>query len=476
MKALTIMRHEQRVLARTRVAGYIILVAIAVCLYSIYRGAAERAASTAALKTFVTESQGKADKWRTRLVAVETGSVAADEDRWAGLAMDFRPVAIAPPGPLADFSIGVSDVQPISTTVSQWRTIDNLFGKHQFQSPVAIAAGPFDFAFVVVFILPLLMLVVGYDVLSEETESGRLGLLLSNPVSVRSLVLAKLRVRLGLVFGVFAVAAVIGLLFGAKAVSDVRLIRFIMWMTAAVAYLGLWAAFLGWVVSLNKPSNTTILSLVTVWTLTTLVGPAIVAATAESIYPMPSRLAFLSKVRSATGRAYKSRLELMKGMVLDHPTLATDGYSLPEYIRTAFIVGRTVDRGVEPILEEMDATHQARSTFIRRIQYASPAIVTMEAFNTAAGTSLDRQKRFEREARRYKRTIAGRIETHALTGTRLTVQELDNMPLFAFAERPLSILLRQLVIPVGFLVALALLFASLARSNLRRLQTRIRES
>ncbi len=468
--------HERRSLWTNSATLAALALALLVSFYALFRGAVHREASASSVRTFVADNESKAKEARDRLIAVEQGTVAAKDDRWAGLAMNVSPAAAAEPGPLADFAVGVSDIQPSVARVTQWRTVDRLFSNYEFESPAAIAAGPFDFAFVVIFILPLLMIVLSYDTLSGEHDGGRLGLLLSHPVSVRRLVFAKLRVRLGAVLAVFLLASVVGFFFGASdADSGHRLGRFVVWTMLGGVYLGWWALLIAWIVSLNRRSETTILAMIALWAFNGLIGPATLAAATESMYPSPSRLGFLSEIRRTSNEAYKSKRELTKGLALEHHDLAADAYSLPEYIRTAFVVTQTVERKVQPIIDEFDATHAARRAFMRTIQYASPAVVALQAFNDVAGTSLDRQKRFEKQARQYKRTLADRLAPNVLAGQRLTVAELDEMPTFVFAESSLSTVLGRTAWPIAFFVVLGLVFGMLARHNLDRLQTRIRE-
>ena len=476
MSTTTVLAHERRALLAAPAILFILGLTFVISLYALYRGAVQRAASVASIQAFVEDSETKATKARESLVKVEKGSADAKKYPWAGLAMNIAPTATAQPGPLADFAVGVSDIQPTATHVSQWRTIDRLFSNYEFESPLAIAAGPFDFTFVVIFLLPLLMIVLSYDALAGDRESGRLGILMSNPVSLRNLVLAKLRVRMTAVFLLFAVCAVAGLLLGASDLSfDLRLSRFVIWLAIATLYLGWWAFLLSWIVSLNKRSETTLLAMVAVWAFSSLVGPAVLAAAAESFYPAPSRLGYLSKVRSAANEAYRSRQALTKGLALEHPELSVDDYTLPEYIRTAFVVTQTVDRKVQPVIDDFDTTHAARLRFLRGIQFVSPAVAALQAFNEAAGTSLERQNRFEKEAREFKAALASRLGAQVLAGKRLTVEQLDHMPAFTFVEAPVSVVLRRVAFPIVLLLVLSVLFRQLAHRNLERLQTRVRE-
>lgn len=474
MSHAAITSQERRALVKDRARLLLLVGFLLLCVVALANGAMHRSALSRSTQAFVTEKQEALDKWQTRAQAVESGKVKPEDDAWAGLAMDVKLPVSAQPGPLADLSVGVSDHQPTTAEASQWRTVDRLFGNYEYQSPAVLAQGPFDLAFVVIFVLPLVMIVMAFDVLSEDRERGRLGLILAQPVAVGTVVFSRLRVRLGALLGVLVVALVCGLVVGAGGIDvSARIPRFLLWSALACVHFGLWAAIIAWVVSWRRTGEATLLVLVATWALTCLIGPACISAATEAVYPTPSRLQLLSQVRQASSEAYQSRADIVQGMTLDHPELEADQYSLPEFIRTAYIVTQTVDGGVAAPLATFEQVQADRQRFLGFAQYLSPAVLTLQAFNETAGTSLARQRAFERQARQFKRDLAQRIEQHVLTGRRMTVAELDALPRFSFEEASLEQVLGRAAVPLGFLALLAAVFATLAARNLARAGARI---
>ncbi|WP_262696439.1 DUF3526 domain-containing protein [Kordiimonas aquimaris] len=447
------------------------------CLYAVVQGAAYRHQQTDMTTTFIAEQNKSIEVWRDRLVAVDNGTTTEADDRWAGLAMDVSFPAVAAPGPLSDLSHGVSDVRPHTGRLSLWRSVDRLFGNYQVQSPIDTAAGSFDLAFVIIFVMPLLMIALSYDALSDDKELGRLGLVLSQPISVRLLVLTRLRVRFMAIAVILAVALAIGLVSGATdngGISE-RLPYFTIWFLIATSYFLMWAAVITWAISLKLRGETTALLLAGIWIVNCLAGPASLSATAESLYPTPSRLAFLSEAREASNSAYKSKADIMQGMLFDHPDLTADNYSIPEYIRTAFLVTRTVDQSVAPVLNRFDEVQAERRDFLSIFQYASPAALTLQAFNLSAGTNLERHLRFERSVRDFKQMIAEEVERNVLVGQRLTLTEYDNLPRYQNNEWSIGQVIEKTAAPIAFLLIIASLLGTIALKNLGRLQTRILE-
>ncbi|MCY4626172.1 MAG: ABC transporter permease subunit [Acidobacteria bacterium] len=477
MIAPAILAHERRALLQDRLPVVLLGLFALICLFASLRGAEKREAMEEAATAFEAEHLQQASDWRERVVAVESGAVAPEDDPWAGLAMDVARPAVAAPGPLADFSQGVTAVHPFTSGVSLWRSVDRLFGNYQFQSPNEIRAGSIDLAFAVLFIMPLVMIALAFGALSRDKDTGRLGLLLSHPISVRELVRSKLLVRLGAVFVILVVALFAGLFIGAGGVpGGERLGRFGFWFLAASGYFAFWAGAIYWSVSLNRKSETTAMMMIGFWVLNSLVGPAVLAAAAQLIHPAPSQLAFLSTARAVSNEAYRSRSDVMQGMLLDHPELTVENYTIPEYIRVSYLVTQTVDRSVEPVLDDFEAVQRRRQAFLSLMQYAAPAALAMRSINEISGTDLARQVRFEVEVRDYKRVIARQVEGKVLSGERLTVAEVDAVPSYSFRESDLGAVGRNVLFPIGYLFALGMLAAALARRNLVRLQTRFREA
>lgn len=477
MSTTAITTQEKRALKTDPVQLTMLVAFLLACLYAVLQGAAYRHSQTETVSSFTTAQIERNTAWRDRLVAVETGETPAEDDRWAGLAMDVSFPAVLSPGALSDLSHGVSDVKPNTSRVSLWRSVDRLFGNYQVQSPIDTAAGAFDLAFVVIFIMPLLMIALSYDALSEDRELGRLGLILSQPISVRQLVTARLKVRFAAVAGIILLATLIGWLAGGSGDDLVARLPFVaVWMLVVGAYFLLWAAVIVWAISLNLKGETTALLLAGLWIVNGLVGPASLSAAAESIYPTPSRLAFLSEAREASAAAYKSQADIMQGMLLDHPDLTAENYSIPEYIRTAFLVTRTVDESVVPVLQRFDEVQAERRQFLSALQYASPAVLTLQSLNLAAGTDLGRHIAFERSVRDFKQSVAGAVEGNVLAGERLTLADYDGLPRFSHDTPSFGGVLRQVSMPVGFLIVVSILLGTIAHTNLGRLQKRIRES
>ena len=72
---------------------------------------------------------------------------------------------------------------------------ETVTGGAELENPQRLLSGRLDLAFVLIYLYPLLILAISYNLLSAEQEQGTLALLLSQPVSLRTVILAKVAVR-----------------------------------------------------------------------------------------------------------------------------------------------------------------------------------------------------------------------------------------------------------------------------------------
>ncbi|WP_027535702.1 ABC transporter permease subunit [Bradyrhizobium sp. WSM3983] len=161
-------------------------------------------------------------------------------------------------------------------------------------------------------LVPLLIIVIGFNALSGERERGTLRQLLSLGVPARSLLLGKaaalascaglLIAPLGVVFAAFIVARL-------PAGERLDVVYRIAWLAAAYGfYLGLFVFLTLAVSALVRSSRAALVILLGFWVVATLIAPRTASEAVNLLYPTPSRLAFddhLSHdIAGAAGKAW----------------------------------------------------------------------------------------------------------------------------------------------------------------------------
>ena len=106
--------------------------------------------------------------------------------------------AMARPGPLAALAVGQGDLYPYYFKMTN-RSKQTFINNDEIENPTNLLAGRFDLGFVTVFLFPLLILAMSYNLISAEREQGTLAMALAQPVRLRTLAMGKAAFRAAVV-------------------------------------------------------------------------------------------------------------------------------------------------------------------------------------------------------------------------------------------------------------------------------------
>src|ERR1051326_5551724 len=248
-----VLAHEWRQVIIDGTSAALVLVLIATIGYAVVHGAHVIERDHATLDGFLNAETAEVATERTRDAVIvaridrgefttlpEWSNDPAFTPIYADWEFRIHRSAVYPDSSLAFLAMGQRDVYP----AAYYPDLPGQFFKETIpsaerdDSPVALMIGRFDLAFVIQYLLPLFVIALSYDLLASEKESGVLALLLSQPVTVRQLVVAKVVVRASLVFGIsVAVAITAMLVVGLKNTPGTTLLLglFVMVMAAYIA-------------------------------------------------------------------------------------------------------------------------------------------------------------------------------------------------------------------------------------------------
>jgi ABC-2 type transport system permease protein len=384
-------------------------------------------------------------RWLADLKSLETEAERSGAPPWSGSPMDVTFSSALPPAPLADFAIGQSDLLPGAGTLSLWDPDVRLFTRYEFEDPVALALGAFDVSKAIVLVLPLLLVVLSFDVLSCERDAGRLGVIVAQGANLRSLFWRRLLIRCVPVVGVALLVATVALLVnrGSTPIAE-RTPSFVLWCACAALYSAFWMAIVAYAASRNRAGASNIMVLLVCWTVLTLVVPAAVTSLTEAAYPPPSRPNYLAEAREAEIETERAEAGIAQQFFNDHPELVVGEQSqMPGYVRTAFFVTSRVDAATRPLLNAFEEAAAQRESTLEFLRYASPAIIAHSTFNEIAGSSAARHRQYMAQARAFKAAFAEQVAAYVVAGERLPSARAAELPRFMFRENPRAALVTR---------------------------------
>ena len=448
-------------MAVDRTLAAVLVILALVVAYGLSNGAAWASFQRGVLRELGQEEATRLDGLKTQ---IETnGSVPADQ---VGLGSGAREAKL-PPGPLASLVIGQSDLYPdhaLITTASRQATQAG----DEIENPTHLLSGRFDLGFVIVTLYPLVILALSYNLLSAEKEQGTLVLILSQPVRLGTLVLAKVVARGVAVLGLAIVIALVGFgLTGGRPTGD-NLARLGLWVAVVVAYGAFWFTLAVAINFLGRGSSTNALGLAGTWLLVVAIIPALANVIVRAAYPIPSRVELIQAIRTASDRAQAEGPKLNARFLEAHPELAKGRDEANEFAVQSLAVQDATEAGVAEVLGRFETQLVRQQTLVDRFRFASPAIATLEALQDVAGTGAGRYRHFVAQVESFHDQWRDYFRPRILGSQPIGLEDLARLPAFSYREEPLSGVAARVGVGLLGLVVPTFAVGLLARLAVRR--------
>jgi ABC-2 type transport system permease protein len=343
-------------------------------------------------------------------------------------------LAALDPMPLAPLAVGQSDLLPYYLKVNTGGRQGVLKGD-EIENPSNLLTGRFDLAFVIVVLFPLVILALSYNMLSGEREDGTLALVLSQPVRLRTLLLAKIGMRAVAVLAIAVVLVVAGLVAARVNLGDPAVwSRTLWWLLLVAAYAAFWFGVALVVNASVRGSAASAVMSVSVWLVLVVLAPVLVNLVAQSRHPTPSRVAFISLVRSVTNEANAVADRLMSKYMVDHPELAGAGVDMSDFWTRSLTVQDTIEKTLAPHYASFEQQLADQQAVITGARVFTPALLMQTALEDLAGTGLPRWQAFRAQTLAFHAQWQDYFISRQIRQQKLSAAEVAAVPVFRFRE------------------------------------------
>lgn len=468
-----LLRHEWRMLTSDATLAVIAVVFLAAIAYGAYNGARWMRFQTDAIAT---AQQEERTRFATQEAAIErltreNGKVSpfADPRNPASAGSRFGArYAVLPPLSVAPLAIGQSDLLPyyVKMTTDAKETVTS---GAELENPQRLLSGRIDLAFVLIYLYPLLILAISYNLLSAEQEQGTLALVLSQPVSLQRLIVAKVVVRFLVLLATIVVFAMIALLIsGVNLTSPEVSSRLPLWLSAIAIYGAFWFALAIAVASLGRPSATNAMLLAGAWLVFVVLLPSAFNLLVTSLYPVPSRVEMVQAVREASDEANRQGSQLLAKYYEDHPELGSGGaeQAMNDFNVIRVAVGAEVEQRVRPVLDRYERQLASQQRLIDGLRLLSPAILMQDAINDIAGTGTARHRHFMAQVAQYHEAWRKFFVPRIVQRTQLA--SYTEIPGFRWDEETMGVVAGRVGLSIGLIALPALLLGAFGLAALRR--------
>jgi ABC-2 type transport system permease protein len=372
--------------------------------------------------------------------------------------------AVLPPAPLPLLAVGQSDLTPAFESVSLWRLQTPTDARAEIENPSRLLAGRFDLAFVLVWLFPLFLLALAYDLLAGDRESGTLRMVLSRGVSPWKWLAVRALARAAPIL-VLALAATWMSASWGGAAADTSNARLVYACVVVAAYGVFWLAIAALVNGFARSSAAAATAVGAAWVTVVLVIPTLLNVVVESLHPMPSRAELVASAREASGDAERRGNEVLNSFYRDHPELAPPGMQI-DFAQRILAVQDEIRESMDPVRRRFDGQLAKQQALVELWRFASPAIAAHEALTDLAGTGYWRHRAFRDQVEGFKQTVYDFYSPRIHKNRPLTKSDVAELPRFVFAEEPVERWSSRVTLSIAGMLALALLAASLAASRL----------
>lgn len=460
MNATTnILRTELLRMARGRWLLPLWLGFLALCAYAAWEGAAWSAQRGAALAAIQDEEREVHQMRRSQIVNELTPD---NKSRYGGAiyatAMSFR--ATLPQGELPVLTAGQAEGYPMAAKIFPFVASNTIFDEYMagMENPAVLAAGRFDLAFVLVWLLPLLVLAGSFDLWAFERERGMEPWLLAQPVSPARYLLAKAAAR-ALLLVVPLTLVLVAVLWFTAAPGPAALLQVAVLSTL---YGLFWLGFAILVNVFARNAAQAALGCVAGWLALVVLVPALALGLADLVAP-PSNPA--ERTNALRAMAMQARAETRQQADASRPERAP-APNIPDNLRKRAVEVERGEQLIRAAVQPYRAQDERRLYWMTVLRASSPAIAFQDALERLAGTDAARARRFQDQAHAFLLDVRRLTQRYLEQDRLLTAADYDHgMPRFVHREAPPYERLGALAVDAGViaLFLLALLAAGAHR-------------
>ena len=306
------------------------------------------------------------------------------------------------PEPLAAISIGQSDLNSHIQNIS----ILNLEGQKydtDLINPMRLQVGNLDLNFLIIFLFPLVIIALTFNLLSEEIEKGTWKMITTQAKSPFRFLLLKLSIRVCFVF-----ATVSLLFFIAKIILEITFdTDFLNMISISFLYVIFWFALCFFVILLRKRSTTNAIVLLASWLLLVVFLPVVINNYIIDKYPLEEAFTMTIKQRDAYHKKWDTdKKETLNKFYQHYPQFAK--YGVKEHGFSWLWYYAMQQMGDDESKREREAMYEKiknRAALSRKIAYFLPPLQTHLVMNDLAKTTLNHHVKFLKATTKFHENI-----------------------------------------------------------------------
>lgn len=365
-----------------------------------------------------------------------------------------------PPAPLAFAALGQRDVQPYLLRVRLLGLQSQLY-ESDTANPEMALSGSFDFAFVLVYLLPLVALALVHDLVSGEREAGRLGLLLATATRPGRAWGRRVILRYGLVLAALLLPFAIGC-----AVAGVPLPQALAVAVVAAPYAAFWFGIFAFIAARARSSAVGAMTMFALWLVLTLLAPTAANTLINQSVPAGRGVDLMLAQRQLVHAGWDQPKEAtFERFFRTHPEWrGTPPVTGRFHWKWYYAMHQAGDDAVAPQVAEYEDSLRTRQRRAEQAGWFLPGISAQVALQGLANTNLQAQLRYRERIAEFHAALRRYFYPYMFKEIPFRMTDVEAMPRYAAPAVSGTVSASS----IAALIALAVFASVLAGYALRR--------
>jgi ABC-2 type transport system permease protein len=304
------------------------------------------------------------------------------------------------PAPLAFAAIGQRDANPTMLRI-RMLALEGQIHENDNANPESTLAGRFDFAFVLIYIAPLVLIALLHDLWSGERAAGRLALLQTTPRATWRVFATRAGSRALAIFMALATPFTIGALLSRAA--PLEIVQATLWIAGLIIF---WTCLCLMIAAQPWRAVTHAGVLCGLWFALTLVAPAGANLAINAAIPLPSGAELARENREAVHDAWDlPRQDTLDRFVALYPEWRTEPMERPFEWKWYYAFQHLGDVQVQEMSRAYRAGVMKRERAAGAISWVLTPIAFQRGLFRLARTDVESQLTYQDRVRAYHDTL-----------------------------------------------------------------------
>lgn len=330
------------------------------------------------------------------------------------------------PSSFAFAAMGQRDLQPWKHRI-RMLALEGQIYERDAGNPVITLVGRFDFAFLAAFILPLVLIILLYDLRASERSAGRHDLLEATAGQALSFWFVRTCIRVSAIL----VSLIVPMIFAGVIAGSPP--STLIWGSVLVfTYAMFWTLLCYVIAAWRKPSNMILMALVGIWLSLAVVLPASARFVIDRVVTIPSGADILLLQRETVNDAWDLPKEAtMEAFFAAHPEWSDykaveSSFEWPWY----YAFQQVGDQRTKPLTIAYRDGRAQRDKLATWISFLAPPSLLERTLQALAKTDVAATIAYENQVRAFHKALRTYYYPRFFRNATFEKSDLDNLPKF----------------------------------------------